>query len=165
LINRVAFFRGLRDALLRIDHPPLFESERGYQGALVAELSASLPALGLPNADVLVEQEYQKRFADHGLNIRPDIVIHVPFRPDRHVFRSQDNFVVFELKLHARADEARAACANLRAMILTLNYDLAVFLNIDSLDPHGDMIPADVADRLIALAVTLRAGETVVTGN
>lgn len=89
----------------------------------MGELTASLPDLGIPNGEVLVEQEYRKRFADHGLAIRPDIIIHVPFRRGHHVSRRHDNFVAFELKRRARIGDARSAYANLRAMLLALNYD------------------------------------------
>lgn len=80
MIDRESFKAGLVDAIRHITEPRLYQTERGYQGALLGQLSNALPALGLPDADLLVEQGYQKRFDTYGLNIRPDMAIHVPFR-------------------------------------------------------------------------------------
>ena len=65
-------------ALEAVTAPRFYESERGYQGALLGELKRVIPEHLLP-ADTIIEQEYQKRLKTHGLNIRPDIIIHDPF--------------------------------------------------------------------------------------
>lgn len=135
------FREGLYESLRRIRHPRMYQTERGFQGALVAELSAMRDALGIPTAEFLVEQEYQKRFGDHGINIRPDLVIHVPYDPARHGNRRQDNFVVFELTLRADVREAQDAYANVATMLGALNYDIGVFINIDSRERHVAEIP------------------------
>ena len=64
-------------ALRAVSKPRFFETERGYQGEFLAELRAALPALG-PPGDIIVEQEYQKTLPRHNINIRPDIIVHVP---------------------------------------------------------------------------------------
>lgn len=43
-----------------------YESELGLRGALIALLSARLP-LNIVSSDTIIEQEHQKRLADHGL--------------------------------------------------------------------------------------------------
>lgn len=62
-------------ALAAVVAPRYFETERGFQGALQSELDRVLPKHQL-SAGAIVEQEYQKRLMFHGLQIRPDIIIH-----------------------------------------------------------------------------------------
>ena len=59
----------VRESLLAVSCPRYYETERGFQGALLAELNSRLPSLQL--ADAIVEQEYQKRMPEHGIRIRP----------------------------------------------------------------------------------------------
>lgn len=106
-----------------------FETERGYQGEFLAELRAKLPHAGLPG-DAIVEQEYQKRLPDHGVKVRPDIIIHVPTRAGGN--RRQGNFAVIELKRRAGQAEARKGFAGLDTVLGALDYSLGVFVNIDS---------------------------------
>jgi hypothetical protein len=51
-----------------VSTPRFFETERGYQGELLAELRAALLMLGLPG-DAIVEQEYQKTFPKHRITV------------------------------------------------------------------------------------------------
>jgi hypothetical protein len=61
-------------ALRTVSTPRFFETERGYQGELLAELRAALPALALPG-DAIVEQEYQKTLPIHNINVPPQLVV------------------------------------------------------------------------------------------
>ena len=47
---------------------------------------------------IIVKQEYQKRMKEHGFRIRPNIIIHVPFKNTGFASRHEGNFVVIELK-------------------------------------------------------------------
>jgi hypothetical protein len=40
-------------------------------------MRSAMPVLAL-DGDAIVEQGYQKRMRDHGIDRRPDIIIHVP---------------------------------------------------------------------------------------
>lgn len=164
MIERDRFASALAAALRRIRHPRFYETERGFQGALVAELLAAPAALGLPTAEFIVEQEHQKRLGDHGLQIRPDIIIHVPFRAGFHRSRKEENFVLFELKRAAGAADARGAYESIAAMIRELDYELGVFVNIDSTDLHLEHIPEDVVDRTVAVAAHLEGDGVILTG-
>jgi len=117
------------ECIRSVRQPRFFETERGYQGELLAELRARLPQANLPG-DAIVEQEYQKRLRDHCINIRPDIIIHVP-TPAGGI-RRQGNFAVFELNLRAGPAEANEDFANLDAVLDALDYPLGVFVNIAS---------------------------------
>lgn len=150
-----AFVAVIREALQAITVPRLFETERGYQGAFVGELSRRLPQLGAEIGGALVEQEYQKRLRDHGLNIRPDLIIHEPFNPNRHASRAEGNFAVFELKHRAASAEAREDFVNLDSMMRILSYPVGVFVNIDSIETHLIEAPKHIHGRLIAFAVSL----------
>ena len=56
----------------------------------------------LRSATRLSSQEHQKTLRIHGLNIRPDIVIHEPFDPLIHANRRDGNYAVFELALRGK---------------------------------------------------------------
>ena len=56
-----------------------FQAERGLKGQLLLQLSRRLHLL---DCDI-VEQEYQKRHRNHGLTVRPDIIVHEPFDSHR----------------------------------------------------------------------------------
>lgn len=145
----------IRASLSAIAAPRFFETERGYQGALLAQLSRRLRLL----APEIVEQEYQKRLQEHGLTIRPDIIIHEPFDPARHAARSRGNRAVIELKLNATPDEAADDFANLAAMICGLRYPLGVFVNIGSTATYASRVPKRVRTRVVTFAVSLREGK------
>lgn len=115
----------VRDALTAINNPRFFETERGFQGELIAHLAA----LQLPDQAIL-EQEYQKRQREHGLTIRPDIIIHEPYDPKRHAARTEGNYAVLELKLNATPGEALEDFHSLATMIKVLHYPLGIFVNI-----------------------------------
>ena len=130
-----------------------FETERGYQGALIAELQNELTSFNWDNA--IIEQEYQKRIRPHGIRVRPDIIIHVPFNSDEHNTRGEGNFVVFELKLNARENAALTDLENLSQMCSLLNYPLGVFININASSTHLDKYDGENKDKLVGYSVNL----------
>lgn len=140
---------------MAITAPRFFLTERGFQGELLVQLSRRLHLLD----NEIVEQEYQKRQRDHGLRLRPDIIIHEPFDPARHGARAEGNRAVVELKLNATPDEAAEDFRSLAAMIQVLGYPLGVFVNIAATDTHADLVPAAVRGRVVTFAVTLQDGE------
>lgn len=152
----------IETALRQITNPRLYETERGFQGEFLCALRAVLPE-GFLNDEMLIEQEYQKRLIEHGLRIRPDIIIHEPFDPARHAGRDDGNLAVIELKLSANASEAREDFANLAAMRKILSYPLAVFINIASTETHVTLAPEAVRGHLSCYAVRLNANEVEVT--
>lgn len=153
----------VRSSLQAVTHPRFFETERGYQGALVAELSSRLRDLVIAGEGALAEQEYQKTVRQHGLRIRPDIIIHAPFDTVRHADRMQGNFVVFELKRKATEEQARGDFDSLLAMMRSLQYPLGIFVNVNSDETYVDAAPRPPTGRLILFAVTLRDGHVHLT--
>src|ERR1700739_4567373 len=113
----------------QVVHPRFFENERGYQGALAGRLMALL-GRGVYPGDLIVEEEYQKRLKDHGLRIRPDIIIHRPAAVGEN--RSLDNHAVVLLKRAASRRRAERDFFDLNAIINALDYAMGVFVNIDS---------------------------------
>jgi len=122
----------VRRAIQKIKEPRFFRTERGYQGALISELRYLLQHTGAQLGNPIVEQEYQKRAREHGLQIRPDIIIHIPY--ERAVFnsRKEGNFVVIELKLRSSKEAAFNDFEKLERMCEVLGYPIGIFLNIDS---------------------------------
>jgi len=149
---------GVRTSLHAIQAPRLFETERGYQGALLGQLERHL---NLP-ARVIVEQEYQKKAGCHALKIRPDIIIHEPFDPERYVDRAEGNIAVVELKLRATAAEAAEDFNNLDLMLTVLRYPLGIFINIGDTRTWFEAAPKPLRSRLACFAVALKENSVVV---
>lgn len=110
----------IKKSLRAVTHSRYFKTERGFQGAFQAQLVQCLPSLQIEGA--IIEEEYQKRMRDHGIIIRPDIIVHVPFDPTIHKSRRQGNFVVFELKLSPGERQAQEDYRHLASMCEVLNY-------------------------------------------
>lgn len=49
--------------------------------------------MGLAN-EAIIEQEYQKRLAEHGITFRPDIIIHVPTAPGAFSIRASKHHML-----------------------------------------------------------------------
>lgn len=141
-------------ALTSVTAPHYYEDERGFQGEFYAQLRLRLQDMALPEGAILRE-EYQKRLAEHGLRIRPDIILHEPFDPGRHRGRDDGNHAVMELKRCATSGAAADAFTNLGAMIDVLNYPLGVFINIDSPKTWAESVPEIHRGRIACLAVHL----------
>ncbi|MBB2803063.1 hypothetical protein [Xanthomonas arboricola] len=103
----------------------------------------------------MLREEYQKRLAEHGLRIRPDIILHEPFDPSLHRYRDDGNHAVMELKRRATPGSAAGALTNLVAMINALNYPLGVFINIDSPKTWAESVLEDHRARIVYLAAHL----------
>lgn len=148
---------GVRASLHAIQAPRLFETERGYQGALLGQLERHL---NLP-ARVIVEQEYQKKAGSHALKIRPDIIIHEPFDAKRNADRTEGNLAVVEIKLHAAEADAVEDFNSLCLMLDVLRYPLGIFINIGDTRTWFEVAPKAMRERLVCFAVALQ-GEAVV---
>jgi hypothetical protein len=156
-----ALVQATRDAVHAIKTPRFFETERGYQGELLAEIRKRLPSIREVSADAIVEQEFQKRTVTHGLRLRPDLIIHVPFDGERHSNRSEGNYICFELKLRASEAQAREAYSNLAQLMRALNYPLGIFINISSNQTHISSAPKD-GGQFFAFAIALEDGNVSV---
>jgi hypothetical protein len=155
------FLNLLTAALESIREPRFFRTERGYQGELVGELRERLGEAGFPG-DPVVEQEYQKRIRTHGIRIRPDIIIHIPFERGLAEFPDSGNFVAIELKWRATKTTARAALANLARIREALKYPLTVFINIDSEENYATSCLKRASGLTVCFAVRLEGGRPVV---
>lgn len=150
----------IQDSLAAVRHPRLYETERGFQGAFLVELSKRFPRLQWEGA--IVEQEYQKRMREHGIRIRPDVIIHVPFNHSRHLSRNEDNFIVMELKLRALAEEALRDYQALSDMCEMLGYPMGVFINIGAPETYLNNFEGMHKERLHAFSVQLVNGQVEV---
>ena len=141
-------------ALTSVTDPHYYEDERGFQGEVYAQLRLRLRDLVLAEG-ALLREEYQKRLAQHGLRIRPDIILHEPFDPGRHHGRDQGNHSVIEIKRRATRVTTADAFSNLIAMIDTLNYPLGIFTNIDSSKTWTESVPDSHRKRIVCQAIHL----------
>jgi hypothetical protein len=124
----------LVSAIDRVREPRLFCTERGYQGQLAAQLDRLLDAEPSGITRPLVEEEYQKRAKVHGINLRPDIVVHIPFDRGVSPTRRHDNYLVVLLKFAARKTTADKDFEQLSIICSKLEYPIGAFLNIASTD-------------------------------
>lgn len=154
-MDRASLLACIRESLLAVTHPRLYATERGFQGELLVQLSNRLKL----DPPALWEQEHQKTLADHGLQIRPDLVLHEPFDPRRHSSRAQGNLAVLELKRNASAKRAMKDFGSLRGMLDVLHYPLGVFVNINSGLTFVDVVPEDLKGRIVCFGVALREGK------
>ncbi len=139
-------------SLKKVVHPRFFETERGFQGELLATLRGALPAVGLPG-DAIVEQKYQKRLQEHEITVRPDIIVHVPTAAGAN--RRERNFAVLELKRMASESGARGDFASLDAVLGALDYPLGVFVNIAGNSTHVDQYSGPFPERIHCFSVQL----------
>jgi hypothetical protein len=121
-------------AIDQIREPRLFSTERGYQGQLATEFDRLLDAYPDKMTRPLVEEEYQKCAERHGIRMRPDIIVHIPFDRGVSPTRRHDNYLVILLKLSATRTKAYADFAKLEKICQVLNYPLGAFVNIASED-------------------------------
>jgi hypothetical protein len=151
------FLDVLQEALGNITEKRSFQDERSFQGALLQELARRLHR-GVLQDDPIIEEEYQKRIRSHGIRIRPDIIVHVPFDRSGMEGRGQGNFVAIELKRRATPKAAEKAFANLELMKSKLNYPLTIFINVDSETTHHDLCPKSIVAQTVCLAIALNNG-------
>jgi hypothetical protein len=106
---------------------------------------------------------YQKTLPHHGLKIRPDIIVHIPFERGRVERRDQGNFVAMELKLRASENDARGDFENLVQMREVLGYPLTIFINVGSAETFAALCPDAIRGQTICFAVRLEDGKPVCT--
>ena len=160
-MDKGRFLALFMEALRTIREPRFFDTERGYQGELLAELRNRIDGAGL-QGDPIVEQEYQKTIPHHGLTIRPDIIIHIPFERGVTNSRREGNFVAVELKCRASRRQAGNAFENLRQIKEALNYPLTVFVSVDSANTYAELCPGSIAAQTVCIAVRLEDGNPVI---
>jgi hypothetical protein len=148
----------IRESLATISAPRFFESERGFQGELLVQLNRRLKL----SDNAIIEQEYQKRLKAHGLNIRPDIIIHEPFNSEFHISRTNGNIAVIELKLNASPESAIEDFNSLSSMLEILQYPIGFFINIGAAATHSALVPQSARGKLVCYAVYLSEGKTIV---
>lgn len=155
------FIAALQESLQNIVEPAFYRDERGFQGELLQKLNACLGHGVLPE-DSVIQQECQKRSRDHGIKIRPDIIVHIPF--ERGVVKGHDqgNFIAIELKRKATSKQASQAFVSLTKMKKVLKYPLTVFINVDSANTHVAMCPKSIAEQTLCFAVWLHDGKPIV---
>lgn len=163
-MDKDSFLNAFRDSLKAINKKRFFFTERGYQGRLLSELDKRLKIKKIFPGDIVVEQEYQKTLEKHRINLRPDIIIHVPYRDKIHHSRRYGNYVVIQLKLNASKKRATEDFEKLNSMFdkNKLDYSLGIFLNINSDKTFFNSYSGDYKDRLHCFAVKLSDNKVLI---
>lgn len=154
----------LRESMQKILDPRFYETERGYQGALVAQLTMHLEFADF-NGHPIIEQEYQKTLPNHGITIRPDVIVHIPFSKEWAADRTHGNVVAIELKRRATNSDAVADFQSLSLLAHHLAYLLMIFINIDSADNHHRNCPPYIEEQTVCFAARLGGGVPVVSAS
>ena len=142
------------DSVSSIKEKRFFETERGYQGELLSEIHSRLKDQEWAG-DPILEQECQKRLGLHGLTIRPDIIIHIPFERGNVKERQDGNFCVIELKLRASQRDIQGDLKKLSDMCNLLRYGCGIFVNIDTLKMFSAADFCDLKGPLYYIATAL----------
>jgi len=153
-MDEFLFIELLELSLKEIVNPRFYQTERGYQGELNGLLSQKLKGLG-EQSNLISENEYQKKESEHGLKIRPDIIIHEPFNSEYHEERTSGNFIVVELKLNGSLKGVKMDFENIDSMIDELEYKRGVFININSKENFSENYEGVHRDKLNFYAVSL----------
>jgi len=119
------------EALKHMDSPRFFKTERGFQGRFVCALYKIFDAKNIFQDDTIIEEEYQKRIAHHGTQLRPDLIVHVPVESSHSRDRTEKNFIVFAFKRQANENKAKEDFKKLNEIFKNLGYQLGIFININ----------------------------------
>ena len=160
-MNKNLFLNMFKDSIRAITDRRYFSTERGYQGQLLAKLTNNLDIERIFPGDPTVEQEYQKTLKNHGIKIRPDIIIHIPYERGAAENRRSGNYVAIQIKLKASKRRAKEDFRKLNLMFEKLNYPLGIFLNINSNKTFYDSYSGNYKERLHCFAVQLVNNEVV----
>jgi len=160
-MDKEVFLDAFRDSIRAITDIRYFRNERGYQGQLITELSRRANGQIFPD-NAIWEQEYQKTAGKHGLRIRPDIILYVPYEKGLYGDRRSGNFVVIQIKRKASIDKAREDFNKLDLMFKNLDYPLGIFLNLNSAKTFFDYYTGNYPERLHCFAVRLLNHEVVI---
>jgi len=150
------------EALETAAEPRFFRTERGYHGRFYCTLQAALDRRQLLRNGAILEMEYQKS-ERHETTQRPDIIFHVPAEESGSPV-TENNFAVYALKWRASRTEAVDDFRKLDEMCELLNYPLAVFINIGSVQTHREHYAGGYGDRLHTFGVVLENGTPRVVG-
>ena len=142
-----------KEALQAVTERRFFETERGYHGRLYCELQQRLVSRSEIVPSCVLEMEYQKS-SRHGLTQRPDIILHVPTEHSG-VEPTRNNFVVWALKRRATVIDANEDFRRIEELFESLDYQLGVFINIDSAETMREHYKGKHSSKLMFSSVKL----------
>jgi hypothetical protein len=160
-VDKEIFLNIFRDSIRAITDRRYFSNERAYQGELLAQVRSRANEKIYPD-NAIWEQEYQKKLYVHGINIRPDLILYIPYEIGIYNNHDSGNFVVIQLKRRASKIKAEEDFGKLDLMFEKLNYPLGIFLNIDSNKTFFYDYKGDYPERLHCFAVRLTDHEVVI---
>lgn len=164
ILEKDIFLSAFRDSLKAINEERLFSTERGYQAQLYSELETRLKINKFLHGGRIIENESQKTPKKHGIYKRPDIIIHIPYKEEIHSSRRYGNYVVIQLKLNANKEKAKDDFEKLDLMFdkNNLDYQIGIFLNINSDKTFFDSYSGNYKNRLHCFAVKLSNSKVLI---
>lgn len=149
--------RFIKESLNEIVDSRFYETERGFQGALLSNISKRISEDRFKGW--IVEQEYQKTLPYHGIKTRPDIIIHEPFNGINYPSRKGGNFIVIELKLNASKLRAIRDYEHIAEFCELLSYPKGIFININTSETYFQSYDGPHKEKIHAFAVQLKNGK------
>lgn len=143
-----------KEAILKIENPRYFQTERGYQMEFYSLLKELLPPECNLTNDRMLEGEPQKTKSVHGTNQRPDIIFHIPRKNGTAV--DENNYCLWALKLRGNKNEAKSDFDKLNEMFLRLKYSFGLWINIDSSETWINEYKGIYQQRIGSFAVKLK---------
>lgn len=121
------------NALKEILNPRYHSTERGFVPHFYHHLELQILGQNLFPEGTIIEAEVQKRLNEHyGIRQRPDLLIHIPIETGLTDNADENNFVVYGFKLNGNNQISLDDFAKLDEMFEGLNYEMGIFININS---------------------------------
>jgi hypothetical protein len=157
-MNKQEIIKLLKGCANKITEDRLFYTERGYQGVLASLLSDKLKRYDIWPGKPLVEEEYQKCITKHKIQLRPDIIIHIPFERGVYEERNLGNLLVIMLKLNSSKKTALKDYDKLALICKKLDYLFAGFLNIGKPNSYFSSYQGSYRERMFGISIIKRNG-------
>lgn len=154
-MNPHIFLELVVTAFKTVSTPRFYKTERGFQGRFACALYKVLDARGIFPDDLIIEEEYQKSIKDHGIRLRPDLLIHIPVESSGIEGRDKNNFVAFAFKKNASANDAKSDFNKLEEIVEKLNYLLIIFVNLNSESALLKYYSGQYKDRIHGYAIEI----------
>lgn len=146
----------IEKALKIINNPIYFDDERAYQAELYRILGNEIYGIG-PQLS-MIQSECPKTNRKHGMNKRPDIIIHIPSMITGSPV-NEDNFAVIELKYKSSPSKAIYDFNKMNKMFETLNYPIGIFINVNSTRTLLEHYTGKFEDRIHSFSVASINGQ------
>jgi len=140
-----------------------WKSERAFQSEFYCFLKEQHETINLFPKGAILESEYQKKLDEHGLRLRPDLIVHMPTEIT-HANVRKNNYLLIQFKVHATLRKAIADFKKINDLIRILDYPIGIFINVDSEGKEflASYSRGEYKQRIHEISVYREDGETII---